>query len=126
MNLASAQTEDENWESLSLLLSAPSKKAALKCFNRAYVNRNAPSEVGRDDFDTKISESCSHNTSLSQMMLSATASELGITESQAQEVRDINCSTFYSVRGPRRQGVLREDMASLTTTCVVTLPPLFA
>mmetsp|Transcript_6332 Transcript_6332/g.14592 ORF Transcript_6332/g.14592 Transcript_6332/m.14592 type:complete len:202 (-) Transcript_6332:208-813(-) len=30
-----------SWEPLGLLLNAPSKKAALKCFNRAFVHRNS-------------------------------------------------------------------------------------
>lgn len=31
-----------NWNALNYLVNAPSKKSALKCFNRAFVNRNSP------------------------------------------------------------------------------------
>jgi|AntAceMinimDraft_5_1070358.scaffolds.fasta_scaffold211358_2 hypothetical protein len=34
-----------NWAALAHLLNAPSKRAALKCFNRAFVHRNTPAEV---------------------------------------------------------------------------------
>jgi hypothetical protein len=34
-----------DWTALNLLLSAPSKKIALKSFNRAFIHRNSPREV---------------------------------------------------------------------------------
>lgn len=53
-----------HWQALSLLLNAPSKKAALKCFNRAFVNRHT----------------------VDQMPISNISEEFSLSEDQAREL----------------------------------------
>jgi hypothetical protein len=93
--MAMADTSELNWQAITFLLNAPSKKSALKCFNRAFINRNALDKVRTG------SCLCFSNTRLNcifapflkysflmfqQMPLAAVAQEFSIDETSASNV----------------------------------------
>ena len=105
--MASLSAPQLNWAALAHLLSAPSKRTALKCFNRAFVHRNAPTEVFymwnllfiltmSVCLNISLVHVCLFQNML-QMPLAAMATEFSITEPQASELAAVLVHIVKSV-----------------------------